>query len=171
MPLGSPIVDVEQLFLANQRALWRFVYRMVGDADVAADAVQETFVRLIERAPRGDVTRGWLFKVAANAALQAVRTQRRRSWILRRSPFRAPTADPSPAADERAESSDRQRIVRDALAELSPRDRMALLLREEGFTHREIADAIDATTGSVGTIVARALDRLARHLPLDARDL
>ena len=171
MPHERTARDVEQLFLAHQRPLWRFVYRLSGDAELASDAVQETFVRLVERDPTMPVHRGWLFRVAANIALDTLRTQRRRWWILRRSPFRAPVADPSPPADAEAESSDRQRFVRAALATLAPRDRAVLLLREEGLTHREIAEAIDTTTGSVGTIVARALDRLARSLPLDAEEL
>jgi DNA-directed RNA polymerase specialized sigma24 family protein len=43
-------------------------------------------------------------------------------------------------------------------------------MREEGFAHREIAEAVGTTTGSVGTLIARALDRLAQQLPLDAED-
>ena len=57
--------------------------------------------------------------------------------------------------------------MRDALSELSLRDRTVLLMREEGFTHREIAEAVGTTTKSVGTIVARALDKLAGLLDLD----
>jgi DNA-directed RNA polymerase specialized sigma24 family protein len=41
-------------------------------------------------------------------------------------------------------------------------------MREEGFSHREIAQAVGTTTGSVGTMVARALDKLSAALALDA---
>jgi DNA-directed RNA polymerase specialized sigma24 family protein len=41
-----------------------------------------------------------------------------------------------------------------------------LLMREEGFTHQEIAAAAGTTTKSVGTMVARALNRLAEQLDL-----
>ena len=44
-------------------------------------------------------------------------------------------------------------------------------MREEGFAHREIADAIGTTTGSVGTMIARALDKLAERLSLDGEDM
>jgi DNA-directed RNA polymerase specialized sigma24 family protein len=37
-------------------------------------------------------------------------------------------------------------------------------MREEGFSHREIAVAVGTTAGSVGTLLARALQRLATHL-------
>jgi RNA polymerase sigma factor (sigma-70 family) len=78
-----------------------------------------------------------------------------------------PHADPLPAADEEYDAADRVRRVHAALARLSTRDRTVLLMREEGFAHREIAEAVDTTTGSIGTIVARALDKLAAELRLD----
>jgi DNA-directed RNA polymerase specialized sigma24 family protein len=57
--------------------------------------------------------------------------------------------------------------VQTALAALSAKERTVLLMREEGFAHREIAQAVGTTTGSVGTMIARALDKLAERLPLD----
>ena len=55
--------------------------------------------------------------------------------------------------------------------QLEPRDRTVLLMREEGFTHHEIADAVGTTTKSVGTMIARALAKLAQRLDLDGFDL
>jgi RNA polymerase sigma factor (sigma-70 family) len=75
-----------------------------------------------------------------------------------------PAPDPA-AAPERAEVVGR---VRAALAALSERDRTILLMREEGFTHREIADAVGTTTQSVGTLIARALDKMAGALGPEA---
>ena len=54
-----------------------------------------------------------------------------------------------------------------ALARLKDKERIAVLMREEGFSHREIADAVGTTTGSVGTLLARTLERLAREITLD----
>jgi DNA-directed RNA polymerase specialized sigma24 family protein len=61
--------------------------------------------------------------------------------------------------------------VRAALQELETRDRTILLMREEGFSHREIAGAVGTTEKSVGTMIARALAKLAQRLDLDAEDL
>ena len=76
-------------------------------------------------------------------------------------------ADPEPAAHEHVERSDRHRAVRAALDALSTKERTALLMREEGFSHREIAETVGTTTGSVGTLLVRALDKLTAALPLD----
>jgi DNA-directed RNA polymerase specialized sigma24 family protein len=48
-----------------------------------------------------------------------------------------------------------------ALDALSDKERTAVLMREEGFSHKEIADAVGTTTGSVGTLIARALLKFA----------
>ncbi len=61
------------------------------------------------------------------------------------------------------EADERRRVVMAALARLSDKERVAILMREEGFSHREIAQAVGTTTGSVGTLLARILERLARE--------
>ena len=44
-------------------------------------------------------------------------------------------------------------------------------MRAEGFSHQEIASAVGTTTKSVGTLIARSLDKLANMLTLDREDL
>ncbi|HUQ80971.1 MAG TPA: sigma-70 family RNA polymerase sigma factor, partial [Gemmatimonadaceae bacterium] len=134
---------------------------------VAADAAQEVFVRLIERPPSDGVERAWLYKVGTNLVLEGSRTRTRRALLLEGSAARAPIADPEPDAHEHLERDERQRAVRSALAALPDKERSALLMREEGFSHREIAGMVGTTTGSVGTLLVRALDKLAAALPLD----
>ncbi len=65
------------------------------------------------------------------------------------------------------EADERRRIVMAALARLNDKERVAVLMREEGFSHREIAEAVGTTTGSVGSLLARALQRLARETTYD----
>jgi RNA polymerase sigma factor (sigma-70 family) len=161
------MTDVTALFNEHHASLWRFLTRLTGDADLAADAAQMAFVRYVERPPAPDNIRAWLFRVGRNAAIEAARTDSRRALLLDGASGRVPQADPLPAADEEYDAADRVRRVHAALARLSTRDRTVLLMREEGFAHREIAEAVDTTTGSIGTIVARALDKLAAELRLD----
>jgi RNA polymerase sigma factor (sigma-70 family) len=150
---------------AHRASLVRYLARYTGDPDLAEDLAQEAFVRLRERPPpdRGEPRR-WLFTVATNLARDAHRSARRRAELIAGAGARLPLPGPAPdpaAAPERAEVVGR---VRAALAALSERDRTILLMREEGFTHREIADAVGTTTQSVGTLIARALDKMAGAL-------
>jgi RNA polymerase sigma factor (sigma-70 family) len=163
-------VDAAKLFQENYVALSRYLFRFTGDADAAADAAQEAFVRLLERAPR-EHPRAWLFKVATNLAVEAARTRQRRWKLLVGAADRAPVGDSPLRPDAAREGQERKEAVQRALLMLSEKERTALLMREEGFAQREIAEAIGTTTKSVGTLIARALDKLADRIGLDQEDL
>jgi RNA polymerase sigma factor (sigma-70 family) len=160
-------MDIERLFHDHHASLLRYLLRLTGDLDTAQDAAQEAFVRMAERPPRGDQPRAWLFTVATNVVRKRANTRRRRLALLESAPARVPA--PQAPADPAAlfEASERRRRVRAALDQLTLRERTVLLMREEGFTHREIAVAVGTTTGSVGTLIARSLDRLAIQLSMD----
>jgi RNA polymerase sigma factor (sigma-70 family) len=164
--------DAQRLFDEHYQSLYRYLVRFSGDADLAADAVQEAFLRLVERPPPdGAFGRAWLFKVATNVAVEAARTRSRRTRLLAESPARAPIGDAPRSPYDFVEAGEQRRLVADALGLLSEKERTALLMREEGFSHREIAEAVGTTTGSVGTLVARALARLADELALDRDEI
>lgn len=146
-------------------ALVRYLARYTGDPDLAEDLTQEAFVRLDERPPAKDTSlRGWLFTVATNLARDHGRVERGRRLLLATARHRVPVAWQPPDPATLAERADLRVRVRAALATLSEKERTALLLREEGFSHREIAEAVDTTTKSVGTLLARALAKASRHL-------
>lgn len=156
---------IAELFRNHHDALYRYLVRLSGDRDTAADAAQEAFVRLLERPPIGIAERAWLFKVATNYVFENRRTASRRSRLLGgRGEQTMADAPRDPHAQ--VESGERQRAVMTALSRLSDKERVAILMREEGFSHREIAAAVGTTTGSVGTLLARTIDRLARETTL-----
>lgn len=163
-------MDPTTLFRENYEPLCRYLLRFTGDSDAAADAAQEAFVRLIRGAPATQNARAWLFKVATNVALERSRTRSRRSRLLIAGATRAPQGDPPPATDSAVESERRRRRVQEALRTLSEKERQAVLMREEGFAQNEIAEAVGTTTGSVGTLIARALRKLARNLETERED-
>lgn len=136
----------------------RYLYRMCGDADLAADAAQEAFVRAVDRPPPEGVSRAWLFTVATNELLQDRRTAANRLRLL--SVFMSEPVQREPEAFAAMVAADRTRAVRVALDALPPRERAALLMRAEGLAYKEIAAALHTTTGSVGTLLSRGLARL-----------
>lgn len=160
-------MDFRQLFDEHYEPLFRYLVRLTGDADSAADATQEAFVRLVERPPQETQVRAWLYRVATNVVRDDRRVQRRRLELLRESPDRAPLSDQPLNAEAALEVEDRRTAVRNALDRLSARDRTVLLMREEGFSHQEIAEAVETTTKSVGSMIARALQKLAAELALN----
>ncbi|MBI4520572.1 MAG: sigma-70 family RNA polymerase sigma factor [Gemmatimonadetes bacterium] len=164
-------MDAARLFEEHHAALFRYLVRLTGDADVAHDAAQEAFTRLIAQPPRDESPRAWLFTVAPNLVRGGGKSRTRRLELLHATVPAGPAADPQPDPEQLVEASERRTAIRAALAELTDKEREILLMREEGFSHKEIAEAVGTTTGSVGTMVARALDKLATALPLDAEAL
>lgn len=108
---------------------------------------------------------------ATNAAREAARTRSRRARLLLAAADRTPVGDAPPAPDAELQSRRIQRKVQDALITLSEKERVALLMREEGFAQKEIAEAIGTTTKSMGTLLARALEKLSARLNLDQEEL
>lgn len=154
-----------EFFEEHHRSLFRFVSRMTGDPEFAKDIVQETFLKIgATWTQSGPQTKTGLFLVARGLALSALRKERRRSRLLRAWRNRVPVANPELQPDAHVERTEVRAVVHEALASLSERDRTIVLMREEGFTHREMAEAVGTPTGSVGTMLARAWAKLERQL-------
>jgi RNA polymerase sigma-70 factor (ECF subfamily) len=153
-------VDWGELYRTALPDLVRFLHRKVWDIERARDLAQDTFVRALRENP--DNPRSWLFTVAANLARDEARTaiRRKRHLTLLKTETEVNTATVDPAAElERAE---REAMVRHALEALGERDREALLLWDAGLDYGEIAGALEISTGSVGTTLARARERLVK---------
>jgi len=148
--------EFRAVFDARYEELYRLIDRYAGDAALAADATQEAFVRLYQRGALPDDVRAWLASVALNLARdERRRVARRLRLIGRRGPDET-MGDAAPAPDERVLAHERGALVRRALDTLPARDRALLLLRQEGFSYRELANALGIAEPSVGTLLARA---------------
>ena len=158
-------IDLETTFDAYHDGLYRYLVRLVGDPELAADAAQEAFLRLVQRPPRtlGNL-KAWLYTVATNFAFDTLKVARRRSAILQGSPERAPVGEAETPPDVSLERQERWQTVRDALHGLREKERTTLLMRAEGFSYREIGAALDISSNSVGVVAARALRKLAAVL-------
>ncbi len=139
----------ERLVAEYQSAVFTLCRQMLDDPDEAADATQDAFVAawLNIRSIRGDL-RPWLFKVAINRCRDRLRK-------LRRVTFRNPPDQPDPHGrpEEAVLAAERQELVRRALRELEPEQRLAVVLADLfGYAYTEIAEI---TGWPVGTVRSR----------------
>ena len=113
--------------------------------------------------------RAWLFAVATNLVRDEARkdARRRRHLSLLAEQEKDNFVEPEQTSLERAQEAAMARKVIDALAE---RDRLALLMREEGLDYSEIAEALELSPGSVGTTLSRARRRLVESYEELQRD-
>jgi RNA polymerase sigma factor (sigma-70 family) len=152
----------EVLFLRHYAAVYGIARKITGNAEEAEEIAHDTFLRLYRQPlPPGKEAnvRGWLYRVATNAAFNAVRARHRRLGWTRRLLQRAPTNAPDDP-QEVAIAQEEARHVRLALAELPEHQRTVLVLRAAGLSYAEISAAVGIERASVGTLLSRAEGRL-----------
>ncbi|HEX6421870.1 MAG TPA: sigma-70 family RNA polymerase sigma factor [Acidimicrobiales bacterium] len=166
---------------AHRRELRAHCRRLVGGLDAAEDLVQETFVRAwrARTAFEGRSTlRTWLYRIATNACLDAVRRDRHLAGPIDatevacgRAPgallWRAPPQDPDGGGSEpEAAVVARETLELALLAavrHLPARQRAVLVLRDGlGWSAREAAQAAGTTVAGANSALQRARARLAR---------
>ncbi len=149
--------------------LSRYLVRMVGDAELAQDLAQETFLSAYSTWPNPEPTHlgAWLYRIATNHALSHLRRRKVIRWV----PFsqllpRGNRTDRDADADSvdhlfPSEASPSDGIVEaDTIEEIldgmDPRDRATLLLHAAGFSGAEIGQQLNGSPASARTRLSRA---------------
>lgn len=145
---------------------WPFVFgvtlRILGDPDEAEDLSLEVFWRLYRRLQSDTKVakirnlRAWLFRLATNSALNELRSRKRRTHYEVQAGVLAQFDNSAENPVEGVERIEEQVRVRAVLTGMKVRDAQLLLLRYAGFSYKEVAEALDIATSSVGTLLARA---------------
>lgn len=151
------------LFNGQFHRLYRFLDRLSGDSDLAADLAQDSFVKLYQRGSLPDRPSAWLITVALNLFRNARSTASRRRRLLTVARAEHAHADPPPSPEGAAVAEDWRGRVRRALDRLPERERQLLLLRAEGMSYRDIATTLELNEASIGTLLARAKRAFREH--------
>ncbi len=154
-------MDFDTLYKEHYQRIYRFAFRMAGSAEEAKDIVQETFVKLHGALGSGSEIRQprtWLYTVAANICRNSLKRQAHyRDVVIK---------EVQPQLIQESVEADlirRERIelMKKAIASLPERDRTLLMLYQDRLPYAEMADVIGVKAGSVGTLLSRAIEKLA----------
>jgi RNA polymerase sigma factor (sigma-70 family) len=132
---------VEQLFREHNEALVRFLALRLGSHQEAKDVAQEAYVRILSLHEPGAISflRAFLFKTAANIAIDRARSQQRRFQSASARLFEELRPGPS-SPEQLLGGAQELAVVQRLLGELPPKCRRALLLhRVSGLSTDEIA--------------------------------
>jgi RNA polymerase sigma-70 factor (ECF subfamily) len=156
----------DEIVRLYQRRVYGVALRIVHAHDVADDVAQETFLRAWRALDRFELGRPfgpWVCRIAANLALNHVRSPRGREEGLPEGHAETPAAGPGPlGALLDAEAT---KVLEAALSELPGEQRAVLVLRAvEELSYAQIADALGISPGTVMSRLFRARERLARAL-------
>ncbi len=129
--------------------------RLTGDRGQAEEIAADAFCKLSEREFDEGIL-PWLYRVATNAGLDALRTNARRRQREQTAHAESVRLAPRDCALETILREERRARVQTVLGDLKPRDAQILLLRAEGLAYRELAETVGVQAGSIGTLLARA---------------
>ena len=152
-----------------QRAVYRLAYGLTRNPSDADDLAQETFVRAYRAVGRfraGEPLYPWLSRITINLAFSLFRRRKRRPETPLEPLLEAGrqwAANDDPAED--AAWREYERMLGEALAELSEEHRVVLVLRViEELSYEEIAGALSVPIGTVMSRLARARGQLKTRL-------
>lgn len=167
----------EQLVLKYQDRLVGFFFHIVRDRSVSEDLAQEAFLRVYKARERYEPTARfstWLFRIAHNLASNQIRGAVRRKEVslqTRNSTDSNSTLDTFLAEQSALmpartlDSREMQQLVRDAVEQLSERQRTAVILhRFEDMSYEEIGDVMGLGTVAVKSLLSRARIKLKESL-------
>lgn len=152
------------LTLRHVPRLHALAWRMLQDRAEAEDVVQEAMLRLWRAAPawedRGASVATWLYRVASNLCLDRLRRRRDRPLEAAGEP-----EDPALPAEGLLQDQARSAALREAMAALPERQRLATVLRHfDGLSNPEIAAVLETSVEAVESLLARARRDMAAQL-------
>ena len=166
----------EEIFRIYHTRIYNYACRLVGDAQDAQDLTQESFLKAygaLQRGVQPDNLSAWLYRIASNTCMDALRRRRLIRWQPLEKLLTVLNVAGARSPEEQVLQSERQAEqqseIEHVLAQLPPRYRMYLILRErEGFSYQEIAAATGDSLDTVKVTLYRARER-ARQIGLKLR--
>jgi RNA polymerase sigma-70 factor (ECF subfamily) len=168
----------EEIFRVYHTRIYNYVYRLVGNAEDAQDLTQESFLKAYRALLRGAQPvnlSAWLCRIASNTCMDLLRRRRLIHWqplenllaVLNVNVAGARSPEEEVLQSER--QAERQTEIARVLAQMPPRYRMYLILRErEGFSYQEISAITGDSLDTVKVTLYRARE-CARRVGLGLR--
>jgi len=158
-----------------ERELFGYLCRYLGDRNLAEDVFQNTFLQLFLKSGQyepGRPVRPWLYTIATNQAIDALRRSGRHQAVSLDEPRDAPgdgeaqnllemleNREPGPL--DQAQAQERRERVRSAVDQLPEFLRQVLILAYyQGLKYREVAEVLGIPVGTVKSRLHAALVRL-----------
>ena len=162
-----------ELVVANQSAVFGTVLRLVRDREVAAEVSNRAFFKAYEHLASFDESRplrAWLLRIAANEALNELRSRRRDAANViggAEAEIELEQLGGPPDPGELVVRRESRAAIRDAVSRLPEPQRVAVVLRYfADLAYADIAELTQQSVNSVGVTLLRARARLRQDLEL-----
>jgi len=172
---GGDMSAFQDLVERHKRKVYYLAYDVVGDHQEAEDVSQEVFIKIyrsIHKFRKDAKMSSWIHHITVNSAIDVLRKRKARPKVnledfdqteARDNPPGAGSAFPNP--EQAADAVLLQGRIHDALHKVSPRERTVFVMRHyNDFQISEIADVLEISTGTVKSLLFRALSKLRKEL-------
>jgi RNA polymerase sigma-70 factor (ECF subfamily) len=168
------VASFNELVRLFEGRVYTLCYRMLGDADSAADAAQDAFLAAFRnlRSFRGGSFRSWMLRIATNTCYDVLRVRKRRPSVSldidaddesASSPLQI--ADDAESPDDFAQRRELAAAIQDGLTLLPDEQRIVLILSDiQGLAYEEIAQITNSNLGTVKSRLSRGRARLREVL-------
>ena len=155
----------------NYEAVYRYIYRQVGEVETTCDLAAEVFHRLLQSIQRGknpdQHVRAWLYRTAHNLVVDFYRRQQHRQHLPLDEELASAHDDPAKSAEQRVSAAQ----VRAALQRLTTDQQQVIALKFlEGLSNQEVAAKLNKPVGAIKSLQHRALAALQRQLAPDQEE-
>lgn len=166
--LGESAERRSRFIADNLRRIFVQIYRIVGNVEDAQDLTQEAFIKALQRSEQIRDTKKaahWLSRIATNTAIDFLR-RRGRVDFTGVDELTEPLCAPSGESPEQIVlRSERREYLEEGLAQLTVRERTALVLRDvEGLPAEEVARRLNCSKATVRSHIANARIKFRRYL-------
>jgi len=168
-----------RLVLLYQNVAFRVAYRLLGDEERAADAVQDSFIKAYRKLHqyRGGQFRSWLLRIVTNSCYDMLRSKARHpttsldnmvveqessTWLL----------DPAESVEQQVLRQEVADFLQEAITTLPPNQRIAVTLCDvEGLDYQEISDVTGWALGTVKSRLSRGRAKLREYISAQRPEL
>jgi RNA polymerase sigma-70 factor, ECF subfamily len=171
---GDPLA-LRELYERSHRLVFTLIMRITRNRETAEELTLDVFHDIWRRASQydsqGGTVLGWIMNQARSRAIDRLRYERRKKRV---DPFPTEASSQQPAAssEERCESDEQGRVLRNALTSLTPDEREAI---ETAFfaelTHSEVASRLNQPLGTIKTRIRSGFAKLRQLLGAGVKPL
>lgn len=162
-----------RLVMAYQGTAYNVAYRVMGNADAAADSCQESFIKAYKAIGqyRGGSFKSWLLRIVTNTCYDQIRYKHRRpaasleDLVEESEDGHGNLISPHELPEETMLRGELGELLQHAINQLPPDQRMVLVLSDvQQLSYQEIAEVIGQPLGTVKSRLSRARQRLRNYL-------
>ena len=162
-----------QLVITYQGRAFNVAFRVLGDAEAAADATQDAFLSAFRALEgfRGGSFKSWIFRIVTNACYDQLRRKQRRptssldDMLPEDSDHSQWLEDPGETPEQQVLREELGHVLQEAIESLPMHQRTAVVLADvQGMSYEEIATVMSTSLGTVKSRVSRGRGKVRDYL-------